>query len=284
MPAWVARAFALTASRRQRDIPGRGWQRLSEQRVTTLRGPEHTMPSAASPRLLRCGDAAISVEFGSTTDPELNAQVLALDAALAAEPMAGIIQTVPTYRSLLIQLDPLHTDFAALEAHIRLLCARPSRQRPRPRRWHVPVVFGGASGMDLDDLAARHALTVDTLVARFCAATYHVAMIGFMPGFAYLGGLDPALTTPRRLQPRMRVPAQSISIGGGQAAIMTVEGPSGWHMMGRTPMRAFLPGRDPVFLYEPGDEIRFEPIAEDTWAGLDARAAAGEPVARLELP
>jgi KipI family sensor histidine kinase inhibitor len=242
------------------------------------------MPAFASPRLLRCGDAAMSVEFGDTTDPELNAQVLALDAALAAEPVAGIIETVPTYRSLLIQLDPLRTDFVALETQIRALCSRPVAQRPQARRWHVPVVFGGAFGMDLDDLAERHAMTVEGLVARFCAATYHVAMIGFMPGFAYLGGLEPALTTPRRLQPRMRVPAQSISIGGAQAAIMTVEGPSGWHMMGRTPMRAFLPGRDPVFLYEPGDQIRFEPIAEEAWSGLDARAAAGEPVARLELP
>lgn len=242
------------------------------------------MSTAASPRLLRCGDAAIAVEFGSTTDPDLNAQVLALDAALAADPVAGIIETVPTYRSLLIQLDPLRTDFAGLEERIRALCSRSVAQRPTPRRWHVPVVFGGAFGMDLDDLAERHAMTVEGLVARFCAATYHVAMIGFMPGFAYLGGLEPALTTPRRLQPRMRVPAQSVSIGGGQAAIMTVEGPSGWHMMGRTPMRAFLPGRDPVFLYEPGDEIRFEPIAEEAWTGLDARAAAGETVARLELP
>lgn len=242
------------------------------------------MPVAASPRLLRCGDAAISVEFGSTTDPALNAQVLALDAALAAEPVAGVIETVPTYRSLLVQLDPLRTDFAALEAHILSLCARPVAQRPQPRRWLVPVVFGGDFGMDLADLAARHAMSVESLVARFCEATYHVAMIGFMPGFAYLGGLDPQLATPRRLQPRMRVPAQLISIGGAQAAIMTVEGPSGWHMMGRTPMRAFLPGRDPVFLYEPGDEIRFEPIAEEAWNGLDARAAAGEPVARLERP
>ncbi len=253
-------------------------------RAPTNPRPQTSMSVAASPRLLRCGDAALSVEFGSTTDPELNARVLALDAALAAEPFAGIIETVPTYRSLLIQLDPLATDFAALEAHILTLSARPLAQRPQPRRWHVPVVFGGEFGMDLDDLATRHATSVEALVARFCATTYHVAMIGFMPGFAYLGGLEPALTTPRRLQPRMRVPAQSISIGGAQAAIMTVEGPSGWHMMGRTPMRAFLPGRDPVFLYEPGDEIRFEPLAEEAWAGLDARAAAGEPVARLALP
>ena len=242
------------------------------------------MQPAASPRLLRCGDGALSVEFGSTTDPALNAQVLALDAALAAQPVPGIVETVPTYRSLLIQLDPLQTDFPALEAKIAALCAQPAIERAKPRLWHVPVVFGGDDGMDLADLAARHAMTEQDLVARFCAATYRVAMIGFMPGFAYLGGLDPALTTPRRLQPRMRVPAQSISIGGGQAAIMTVEGPSGWHMIGRTPMRAFLPGREPVFLYEPGDEIRFEPMAAQDWAGLDARAAAGEPVARLERP
>lgn len=235
-------------------------------------------------RLLPCGDTAMSVEFGAVIDPELNARVLALDAALAAEPPAGLRETVPTYRSLLLHFDPLAADLPALKRHVLALCERPPAATTRARRWRVPVAYGGDFGMDLDDLAARHGITAEALVARHAAATYVVAMIGFMPGFAYLSGLDPALATPRRTQPRAKTPAQSISIGGAQAAISTVEGPSGWHMIGRTPARGFMPGREPVFTYAPGDEIRFERIGSTDWAELDRRAAAGEPIAICEAP
>lgn len=242
------------------------------------------MSTLRHPRLLRCGDAAISVEFGDSIDPATNARVLALDAALAAEPCPGLLETVPTYRSLLVQLDPLLIDFEILSRRILELSQTPSTSEKKPRRWHVPIVYGGDFGMDLEDLAARHAISAETLVARHCEATYVVAMIGFMPGFAYLGGLDPALTTPRRLQPRPLVPAQSISIGGGQSAISTVAGPSGWHMIGRTPVRGFMPGRDPIFIFAPGDEIRFERVSADAWSGLDALAQTGAPIARCEAP
>lgn len=240
------------------------------------------MTTSPKVRLLPCGDTAMSVEFGDVIDAAVNARVLALDAALAAEPPAGLRETVPTYRSLLLHFDPLATDLPALRRHVLTLCEKPAELRGQIRRWRVPVVYGGEFGMDLDDLAARHGMTTEALVARHAAATYVVAMIGFMPGFAYLSGLDPALATPRRTQPRARTPAQSVSIGGAQAAISTVEGPSGWHMIGRTPARGFMPGRDPVFTYAPGDEIRFERISPDAWPELDRRAAAGEPVAIRE--
>jgi KipI family sensor histidine kinase inhibitor len=240
-------------------------------------------PSPAAPRILACGDAAISVEFGDGIDPALNARVLALDSALASDPVAGVVETVPTYRSLLVHFDPLETDVPMLLARIDAACRRVAPPRRDVRRWRVPVVYGGAFGMDLDDLAARHGLSAQELVARHAGRVYQVYMIGFMPGFAYLGGLDPALATPRRVEPRMETPAQSISIGGAQTAISSVAGPSGWHMIGRTPARGFMPGRDPVFLYEAGDEIVFEPIPEGDWARMDAAAARGEPVATSVL-
>ena len=242
------------------------------------------MSTLRHPRLLRCGDTAISVEFGDSIDPAINARVLALDAALAAEPFPGLIETVPTYRSLLVQFDPLQADIETLSRRILELSETPPTSDRKPRRWHVPIVYGGDFGMDLEDLAARHAMTAEALVARHCAATYVVAMIGFMPGFAYLGGLDAGLATPRRLEPRPLVPAQSVSIGGGQSAISTVAGPSGWHMLGRTPVRGFMPGRDPVFIFAPGDEIRFERVSADAWPGLDALAETGALIARCEAP
>lgn len=233
-------------------------------------------------RLLACGDSALTVEFGSVIDARLNARVLALDAALAREAFPGLRETVPTYRSLMVLFDPVDTDLPALKARIVTLAAHATDINRSTRRWRVPIVYGGEYGMDLAATAAAHGLTAEALVAQHQAATYTVAMIGFMPGFAYLSGLNPELATPRRQEPRQKVPAQSVSIGGAQCAISSVEGPSGWHMLGRTPVRGFMPGRDPVFLYEPGDEIRFDRIGDSEWRGLDARAAAGEQIAERE--
>jgi KipI family sensor histidine kinase inhibitor len=233
-------------------------------------------------RLLSFGDTALTVEFGSVIDAHLNARVLALDTALAEEAPRGVLETVPTYRSLLVVFDPLAVDLPGLKARIRELAAADTGVRKSSRRWRVPVVYGGAFGMDLEETASLHGLSPEKLIRKHQAATYTVAMIGFMPGFAYLSGLEETLATPRRLEPRQLVPAQSVSIGGAQCAISTVEGPSGWHMIGRTPVRGFMPQRAPVFLYEPGDEIRFERVGPDEWPALDARAAAGEPVALRE--
>jgi KipI family sensor histidine kinase inhibitor len=232
-------------------------------------------------RLRQCGDTALTVEFGSEIDERSNARVLALDAALAADPPAGLLETVPTYRSLLVVIDPVMADLPALGARLVELAEAAVPTRANSRTWLVPVVYGGDFGMDLETLARSHGLTAEGLVARHSGTSYRIAMIGFMPGFAYLSGLDPELATPRRMQPRLKTPAQSVSIGGAQTAISTVEGPSGWHMIGRTPARGFMPRREPIFLYAPGDEIRFERIGPEEWPGLDARAAAGEPIARL---
>lgn len=238
--------------------------------------------AAGTVRLLNFGDTALTVEFGRVIDAAANARVLALDAALAHAQPRGLLETVPTYRSLLLIFDPLVVDRPALKALIHKLVNEEIAVTTAVRRWRVPVVYGGEFGMDLTDLAARHGLSPDDLVERHKDTTYKVAMIGFMPGFAYLSGLDPALATPRRLEPRQNVPAQSVSVGSAQCAISTVAGPSGWHMIGRTPVRGYMPQREPVFLYAPGDEIRFERVSPDEWDALDARAATGEPVAARE--
>ncbi len=229
------------------------------------------------PRILPCGDTALAVEFGTVVDPRLNARVLALDGRLAGIP--GIVEAVPTYRSLLVHYDPVATDFATLSAAL-VDRARDLPDEPREGRlWRVPVVYGGAFGIDLEEVAARHGIAPDELVRRHAAPTYRVYMIGFVPGYAYLGSLDPSIATPRRESPRLRVPAGTISIGGIQAVVASIEAPSGWHLLGRTPVRAFMPGRDPVFLFAAGDRVRFEPVDASRWDALDAAAAAGETVA-----
>lgn len=232
-------------------------------------------------RILPCGDAALAVEFGDTVDPALNARVLALDARLAGLP--GVIETVPTYRSALVHYDPLVASFATLSAAIGALVeSGGDAAAAAGRTWRIPVAYGGENGIDLEATAAARGMSPAALIDRHAAPTYRVYMIGFLPGFAYLGGLDPAIATPRRTSPRLRTPAGTISIGGVQAAVASIEAPSGWHLLGRTPVRNFMPGRDPVFILAPGDLVRFEPIAADRFAALDRAAAAGEIVAETE--
>lgn len=231
-----------------------------------------------SPRILPCGDTAVAVEFGSDIDPRINARVLALDAC-AKDVVRGIVETVPTYRSLLVHYDPVAVDYDTLSRALLDLSRDLSDEPREGRLWRVPVVYGGAFGIDLDEVAARHGLTPVQLIDKHAAPVYRVYMIGFVPGYTYLGGLDPTIATPRREVPRARVPAGTISIGGIQAVIASIEAPSGWHLLGCTPVRSFMPDRDPIFLFEAGDRVQFEPIDASRWEALDRAAAAGEPVA-----
>lgn len=230
-------------------------------------------------RLLWCGDTALTVEFGDSIDPASNARVLALDDRIGRAALPGVIETVPTYRSLTVHLDPLRLDPSALELALLALARPPAPERPPSRVWRVPVVYGGEFGVDLDAVAAHHDLSPDAVVARHSGPDYRVVMIGFLPGYAYLDGLDPGLALSRRSSPRASTPAGTISIGGAQALIASIAAPSGWHLLGRTPVRSFMPGRDPAFLFQPGDGIRFEPTDPMRWDALDRAAAAGEPVA-----
>lgn len=231
------------------------------------------------PRLQTCGDTAFTVTFGETIDAERNAAVLALDAALAEAALPGILETVPSYRSLTVHCDPVTVDPAALARDV-LNLARTGPTPAKPGRvWRIPVVYGGAFGADLDAVAEHHGLTPDAVIACHAEPEYRVAMLGFLPGYAYLSGLHPKLALSRRPSPRPTTPAGTISIGGAQALVASIAAPSGWHLLGRTPVRSFLPGRDPIFLFEPGDRVRFEPVDPRRWNALDRAAAAGEPVA-----
>jgi KipI family sensor histidine kinase inhibitor len=236
------------------------------------------------PRLLPCGDSALVIEFGDHIDAELNARVLALDALLAEERIPGITETVPTYRSLLVHYDPTVTLFAALGAKLMALAAREGLQSRKGRRWRVPVVYGGDFGIDIEAVAERHGMTPQEVIARHSAGDYRVYMLGFLPGYTYLGGLDPKLATPRRQDPRLETPSGTVAIGGVQTGIQCITAPSGWNLLGRTPVRTYHPHRQPIFLIEPGDHVAFFQIEESEWERLDRAAEAGDPVAELVAP
>ena len=225
------------------------------------------------PRCLAAGDRALLVEFGDRIDDRLNQQVLALAAALAE--VDGLVEIIPTYRSVTLQYDPQLTDFDRLCQQIARILATPAAEANLGRRWRVPVCYGGAWGEDLAALAEHHQLTPQQAIDLHSAADYRVYMIGFMPGFAYLGGLSPSLFTPRRASPRAMTPGSSINIGGQQTAISSVPGPSGWHLIGRTPWVPFDPRRARPFLFRAGDRVRFEPISEQEFQRLAPRYRDG---------
>jgi KipI family sensor histidine kinase inhibitor len=233
------------------------------------------------PRLLPSGDSAITVEFSRHIDDEANRRVLALDQAMAHEPIAGVSETVPTYRSLLVHYDPAQLDFETLGKRLLALAARPLPKSERVRHWRVPVAYGGEHGIDLEDVAKTLGTAPDDIVARHIAGDYRVAMIGFTPGWSYLSGLQESLHMPLRQNPRLLTPAGTISVGGVQAGIQCLAGPSGWHLLGCTPVRTYQLHRDPTFLLEPGDHVKFYQIDAKTYAEQARAAEHGEIIAEL---
>jgi KipI family sensor histidine kinase inhibitor len=224
-------------------------------------------------KLLPAGEAALLVELGDAIDPGLNEAVHRLDAAINRAAPEGLVETVPTYRSILVNFDPTRTTEAALADAITSLNAETSEASGAElRRWFVPVRFGGEHGEDLNAVAERARLTPEEVVDLHCAAEYRVYMLGFSPGFAYLGGLPEALHQPRRENPRSVTPAGSFMQGGAQAALSPVAMPSGWHLIGKTPLRLFDPGRSQPFLLAPGDRVRLVSV---TMADYDRMA--GQP-------
>lgn len=232
------------------------------------------------PRAVACGDSGVSIEFGNEIDPALNQLVLALDQALAERAPDGIIETVPTYRALMIHYDPVVTSFDTLAARALDLARTANPKVPATRFLHLPVCYEGRFGIDLDDVSAQLGLSRSVVIDRHLAPDYRVYMLGFQPGFAYLGGLDPTLMLPRRSLPRPGAPAGTISIAAGQCAVHSVEGPSGWHWIGRTPLETFVDGDAPSFALQAGDQVRFYPVTEGDWFRLRHELAAG--VAPLE--
>jgi KipI family sensor histidine kinase inhibitor len=232
------------------------------------------------PRFLDAGEAALVVEFGDTVDPAVNDRVLALDAALRAEPPAGAREFVPTYRSLMIHYDPLQIDRAMLIAIVRRMLMSLAEWRGKGTSWTLPCCYDPALAEDLDEAAGILGLTRDQAVALHTKATYRVYMCGFTPGQIYLGGVPEPLKISRRATPRPPHPAGAVSIGGGLGTVVPFVMPTGWYVIGLTPERLYAAERKDAFLIQAGDLLRFDPIDLATFRNLEQRAAGGEIVAR----
>jgi inhibitor of KinA len=222
------------------------------------------------PRLVPAGEAALLVEFGDTIDPATNRRVHDLLAAVEAARFPEILDLVPTYRSLLVSYDATLTTFAALGEKIRSLDQR-GTDAPHARRRvvEIPTCYGGSFGPDLSFVADYHHLAPAEVIEIHAGTDYLVYMMGFSPGFTYLGGMSERIATPRLKTPRTAIPAGSVGIAQQQTGIYPVESPGGWQLIGRTPVTLFDPSRVPPVVVEAGDFIRFVPVAEGDYARIE---------------
>jgi KipI family sensor histidine kinase inhibitor len=226
-------------------------------------------------KFLAAGDTALVVEFGDRVDPHLSALVLALARRVEAAAIAGVVETVPTFRSLMVHYDCLQISNAELKRRIAPLLGNLQTRAQAGRRWRLPACYHTSLGPDLAEVAQRTGLSVAEVVEHHASAAFQVYMVGFLPGFAYLGGLPRELELPRRENPRLKVEAGSIAIAMAMSVIYSIESPGGWNILGRTPVRLWDLRRDPAALVSPGDQVSFEPISLAHYLELAAAAEAG---------
>ena len=226
-------------------------------------------------RFLSAGDRALVVEFGNRVDRKLSNSVLSLDASLRASALSGVTETVPTFRSLMVYYDPLVTSRADLERAIAGRLDRPAEPRGSATLWRVPVCYDGEFAPDLTEVARLTGLAPGDVAALHSSVRYHVYMIGFLPGFPYMGDLPPQLVLPRRADPRVRVPAGSVSIATTLSAIYPYESPGGWHLIGTTPIRFFDLMRPRPALLNPGDIVQIERIDPESFASIKKAVDSG---------
>ena len=234
-------------------------------------------------RLLPAGDLAVSVELGDEISREVNARVLALEYLLQQKALPGVLETVPTFRALLVYYDPFVTGFDELVSTLRSLVvqARPD-VLPPARTVEIPCCYGGELGFELDAAAAKIGLAPDEMARLHASADYHVYFVGFTPGLPYMTGMPERLTIPRLETPRTRTPAGSVGIGGKQCSIYPVESPGGFWVLSRTPIRLYDPASPDPILLRAGDHVRFRPIDRAEYDAIASAVSAGTFRPRIE--
>lgn len=220
-------------------------------------------------RILPAGDAALMLEFEARIDPAVNARAIAAADAIRDASLAGVRDLVPTYRSVTVYFDPLRTSADALiDLMTRAATSGRAAAAETTEPVAVPVCYGGTFGPDLAGVAEAKGLTEQQVIEIHSSGIYRVFMLGFVPGFGYMGLVDPRLDMLRHSTPRTRVPTGSVAIAGRQTGVYPADTPGGWHILGRTPLKPFDLNRPEPFLYKPGDRVRFYPIDPATYARL----------------
>ncbi len=235
-----------------------------------------TLRALSKMRILSLGDRALTVEFASGFEPEARQAVITLDKALSdareAGTLPGVLDVAPTFRSLTVHYDPLQIKRASLEASLRQLVTATSGVASKSKRlWRLPVCYGGAFGPDLHDLAKDAGLSETALIDLHAGTEVSVHMLGFLPGFAFMGDIAEPLRKPRRREPRLRVPPGSVAVADRLTAIYPWESPGGWHLIGACPVPLFFAEEAQPTLLLPGDRVCFDPLTEAEFENLKRR-------------
>jgi inhibitor of KinA len=228
------------------------------------------------PRFLPGGDSALFVEFGDAIDPELNRRVRRLQLAVQEARLPEVVEVVPTYRSLLVCYRPAQVSLAELSARLEVLAGDiEARRLPESIVTEIPTAYGGEYGPDLGFVAEHNGLSPQELIDLHAGAAYLIYMLGFIPGFAYLGGMSPRTAAPRLATPRVEIPAGSVGIAGNQTGVYPADSPGGWRLIGRTPIELFHPDRQPPALLQAGNYVRFVPITADEFGRIREEVKRG---------
>ena len=227
-------------------------------------------------RILPEGDAALLIQLEQDIRPDINARLSALVKLIRQQQIEGIVDLIPTYCSLLVQYNPLVVSYDTLYHRISSIAKMDIRTDEWKKKiWEIPVCYGGDFGPDLKTIAEHAHLSEEEVIRIHSGSDYLIYMLGFLPGFTYLGGLDERIHTPRLGTPRKKIPAGSVGIGGSQTGIYPMDSPGGWQLMGMTPVKTYDPSRPNPILVEAGDYIRFIPISEKEFREIREAVNAG---------
>lgn len=210
----------------------------------------------------------MSIVFEERIDPEINAQVIQLKSALQNSDITGVLELVISYNTLVIYFDDTVTDHETLSESLQSLTLSSTAQQ-QITTYIIPVCYEAPFNLDLDEMASIHNKTTEEIIQIHTSKPYLIYMLGFMPGFPFLGGLDESIATPRKASPRKEIPAGSVGIANAQTGIYPLASPGGWNIIGKTPLRLFDPKRNPEVYYEAGDYIKFKRISKEEYDAIE---------------
>ncbi|SES82767.1 sensor histidine kinase inhibitor, KipI family [Natronincola peptidivorans] len=227
-------------------------------------------------KYLAAGDQALVMEFGNSISEEINSKIRSMTAAIEGQNIKGIVELVPTYRSLMIHYDALQVNYSELLESLKALEEQlGSIELPAPQVVEIPTLYGGDYGPDIENVAKHNQMTEGEVIRVHTSKEYLIYMLGFTPGFPYLGGMDESIATPRLETPRTKITAGSVGIAGGQTGIYPIDSPGGWQLIGRTPIRLYDPEREPAILLKAGNYIVFKSIGEKEYQEIEKAVKKG---------
>ena len=227
-------------------------------------------------KILTAGDSALLIEFEQKIAPEINAQITAFVHLLKEQHIEGVTDLIPAFASLLINYDPRVIGYKDLKTRIEeLLKIEVSEEAGDARVFEIPVCYGGEYGPDIANIAENAGISEQEVIDIHCSKDYLIYMLGFLPGFVYLGGLDERIHTPRLANPRISIPAGSVGIAASQTGIYPLNSPGGWQLLGMTPVKTYDPERETPILVEAGDYIRFVPVTEEEFLKIKKQVDDG---------